>query len=242
MNVDVNHRWNTSEYENRVKQLNRTELHKLYPSESWALYRILPQCKNVLDLGCGNGAMAEITRKISPTTQYTGVDHQENLITKARDIFEFSNFEYSDLIEYLKNSKRFDCIMSWSVIKSFKNWRQILELMIEKTNKFVICDIRVSNTDIEAFDNSVCYADYQGIKGPIVYISYPLFLSGILENKNKLDRVEISGYESEWGKFVHLNENINTETFLIVTVLFKKNNLNKEFEIFERLPQNLLKR
>ncbi len=242
MNVDVNHRWNTSEYENRVKQLNRTELHKLYPSESWALYRILPQCKNVLDLGCGNGAMAEITRKISPKTQYTGVDHQENLITKARDIFGFSNFEYSDLIEYLKNSKRFDCIMSWSVIKSFKNWRQILELMIEKTNKFVICDIRVSNTDIEAFDNSVCYADYQGIKGPIVYISYPLFLSGILENKNKLDRVEIAGYESEWGKFVHLNENINTETFLIVTVLFKKNNLNKEFEIFERLPQNLLKR
>ena len=33
MNVDVNHRWNTSEYENRVKQLNRTELHKLYPSK-----------------------------------------------------------------------------------------------------------------------------------------------------------------------------------------------------------------
>ena len=89
MNVDVNHRWNTSEYENRVKQLNRTELHKLYPSESWALYRILPQCKNVLDLGCGNGAMAEITRKISPKTQYTGVDHQENLIPKLEISLDF---------------------------------------------------------------------------------------------------------------------------------------------------------
>ena len=66
-NKSTDHRWNTKEYEKRTRQLYRTELHKLYPSESWALFRILPLAKSVLDLGCGNGAMASITKKISPT-------------------------------------------------------------------------------------------------------------------------------------------------------------------------------
>ena len=35
------HRWNTNEYEKRTRELYRTELHKLYPSEAWALYRTL---------------------------------------------------------------------------------------------------------------------------------------------------------------------------------------------------------
>ena len=62
-NKSTDHRWNTKEYEKRTRQLYRTELHKLYPSESWALFRILPLAKSVLDLGCGNGAMASITKK-----------------------------------------------------------------------------------------------------------------------------------------------------------------------------------
>ena len=61
-----NHRWNTDVYEDRAKQLYRTELYKLYPSEAWALYPTLAKCKNVLDLGCGNGAMSSIAKKISP--------------------------------------------------------------------------------------------------------------------------------------------------------------------------------
>ena len=37
MTKKQNHRWNTKEYENRTKELYRTDLYKLYPSESWAL-------------------------------------------------------------------------------------------------------------------------------------------------------------------------------------------------------------
>ena len=49
------HRWNTQEFIDRTAKLSRTELHNLYPSEAWALYRVLPKVSNVLDLGCGNG-------------------------------------------------------------------------------------------------------------------------------------------------------------------------------------------
>ena len=121
-----NHRWNTKDYENRTQQLYRTELYKLYPSESWALFRMLPLTKSVLDLGCGNGAMASITKKISPKTKYNGVDHQERLIKQAKKKFPYANFQCENLVDFLKfeKKKKFECVMSWSVIKSFKNWRK----------------------------------------------------------------------------------------------------------------------
>ena len=71
-----NHRWNTNVYEDRAKQLYRTELYKLYLQKP-ALYPTLAKCKNVLDLGCGNDSMSSITKKFPPKIKYTGVDHQE---------------------------------------------------------------------------------------------------------------------------------------------------------------------
>ena len=108
MAIKSNHRWNTEIYEERAKELYRSELHKLYPSESWALYRILPDCKDVLDLGCGIGAMAKIVQQISPNTKYTGMDHQKNLIKKAQIEFPFANFSSGDLLEYIKKCKNYE--------------------------------------------------------------------------------------------------------------------------------------
>lgn len=240
MAVKLDHRWNTGVYEARAKELHRTDLHKLYPSEAWALFRILPYCKDVLDLGCGYGAMANIVKQISPHTHYTGMDHQENLMRKAKVEFPFADFSSGDLIQYIKNSKNFDCVMSWSVIKSFGNWREIISLMIEKANKYVICDIRVVNSDFEAFDETICWADYQGVKGPIVYVNYITYKEALLENKERLSSIEIASYESEWGDYVKLKEGTNPKAFLVVTVLKKKNYVNPgPFNFFERLPGNL---
>lgn len=233
------HRWNTREYEERTRQLYRTELHKLYPSEAWALYRILPQCSTVLDLGCGNGAMAAITRKIAPEAKYYGVDHQAKLIEEASKAFPYADFEASDLAEYLKNCPTYDCIMSWSVIKSFGNWRELIESMLKKARKYVICDIRVANTDFEAFDNTVCWADYGGRRGPIAFVSYPQYRDALLTHKARLDRIEMVAYQSEWGQFVHLRDDLDPDTFIIVSVLVKKDVIRAPFELFERLPNNL---
>lgn len=237
------HRWNTSEYEERTRQLYRTELHKLYPSEAWALYRILPHCKTILDLGCGNGAMAAIAKKIAPGAHYTGMDHQEKLMAEAREAFPFADFESGDLKEYLKSCKPADCVMSWSVIKSFGDWRELIAGMIEKSNGYVICDIRVANTDIEAFDDTVCWADYGGRRGPIVFLNYATYRDALLSFKDQLARVEIAAYQSEWGQYVHFGDGVSPETFLVTSVLTKKGapGLEREepFELFERLPGNL---
>jgi len=237
--MSLDHRWNTREYEERTRQLYRTELHKLYPSEAWALYRILPQCRTVLDLGCGNGAMAAIARQIAPEAKYTGVDHQAKLIEEAGKAFPYADFTASDLIEYLKNCPTFDCIMSWSVIKSFGNWRELIDRMLEKARKYVICDIRVANIEFEAFDDTICWADYGGRRGPIAFLGYPAYRDALLSHEDRLDRIEIAAYQSEWGQFVYLREDLDPDTFLLVSVLVKKGVIGEPFELFERLPGNL---
>ncbi len=238
--MNKNHRWDTKEYEDRAKQLFRTELHKLYPSEAWALFPTLPECKNVLDLGCGNGAMSSISKKISPKIKYTGVDHQEKMINEAKIVFPHSEFYFKNLEKFLLTCGKFDCLMSWSVLKSFENWKDLIGMMISKAERYVIFDLRVANTEKNYFDRDICWADYGGIKGPIMYLNYKTLKKSILEFKENLSDVKIVSYQSEWGKFVHLKKGLNPETFLVTCILKKKNN-NKSFKIFERLPGNLLK-
>lgn len=237
------HRWSTREYEERTRQLYRTELHKLYPSEAWCLFRILPQCRTVLDLGCGNGAMAAITRQIAPDAQYVGNDHQAKLMVEAREAFPYATFETGDLRSFLRNCERADCVMSWSVIKSFADWRDLIAGMLDKANYYVICDIRVANTDFEAFDDQVCWADYGGRRGPIMFLNYSAYRDALLAHSDEIARIEIAGYQSEWGGYVHLKEGLEPETFLITSVLVKKGAPGTEpeapFELFERLPDNL---
>ena len=45
--------------------------------------------------------------------------------------------------------------MSWSVIKSFKNWRKLINSMVDSAKKYVVCDIRVANVEDEFFDENI---------------------------------------------------------------------------------------
>jgi len=240
--MTTDHRWNTDTYEKRTRELYRTELHKLYPSEAWALYRILPQCQDVLDLGCGNGAMAAISRQIAPHAHYTGVDHQARLMNEAKEAFPYASFVASDLGGFLPQSDVFDCVMSWSVVKSFGNWRELIKQMLAHARRFVIFDLRVANTPQEAFDESVCYADYGGRRGPIVLCNYPALRDALLDIGRDCERIEIAGYQSEWGPYVHF-QNIRPDTFLVTCVLHKGTDASTAEragpELFERLPGNL---
>lgn len=235
------HRWNTQHFEKYTSALDRTDLNKLYPSEAWSLYRTISSSKNVLDLGCGNGAMSSICNKINKKIKYFGVDHQLNLIKKANEKFNHSKFLSKDLTKYLnESSKKYDVVMAWSVIKSFKNWKFILKKMINKSKKFVIFDQRVANIKTISFDKKILSANYGGIKGPLLCINYKNLKKEILKHKNKFLKVEFMAYQSEWGKNVFFKNKKNINTF-VVTVLIhlKKNKSDKYQGIYEQLPLNL---
>lgn len=238
------HRWNTKEFEERTRELYRVDLHKLYPSEAWCLYRIMPQCETVLDLGCGNGAMSKIVQQISPKTQYTGMDHQKNLMQQAQKVFPFANYESGDLLSYLESCETFDCIMAWSVLKSFGDWREVLAKMLAKARKYVVADIRIANVEEEIWDQEICYAEYDGRRGPTVVPNYFNLKNALLEHSDELERVELACHQSVFGKFIHF-KGINPKQFISVFVLKKKDTQNSRdtsfCEFYEQVPANLQK-
>lgn len=236
-----NHRWNSKEFIKRTHELYRTELHKLYPSEAWALYRELPNMNDVLDLGCGNGAMCAVTNQISPKTQYTGVDHQEELMKLASSNFPDGKFIASDLENYISGCEKFDCVMSWSVIKSFANWRELIHAMSAKARKRVIFDLRVANVDREVFDDKICWAEYGGIKGAHVITSYSMLRQAIQELSSTVKRAEIAVYESGFGSNVQFS--IPEPEFFLATCVLCINDeplSNAQgVEFYEQLPRSL---
>ncbi len=236
-----NHRWNSPEFLERTNELYRTELHKLYPSEAWALYRVIPGMNDVLDLGCGNGAMCDIIDQISPNTEYTGVDHQEQLMATADCRFPSGNFVACDLEEYISACKRFDCVMSWSVIKSFGNWRSLIEAMCIKARKRVVFDLRVANVNTEVFDDKICWAEYGEVKGAHVITNYSSLKNTIKGLSNIIKRAEIVVYESGFNSNVKFSI-AETRFFLATCVLhIKDSNLTEcnDIDFYEQLPKCL---
>ena len=235
-----NHRWNTQEFIDRTSKLSRTYLHNLYPSEAWALYRVLPGIQNVLDLGCGNGAMASIVNQISKETNYTGVDHQETLMENAKSLFPYAKFYNSDLEDFIQKCQTFECIMSWSVIKSFGNWKEIIKGIVRKASKKVIFDIRVANIDVEVFDDHLCWAQYGNIRGAHLLTNYKELKKTIKSLNKFIKRAEIVAYKSDYGKNVHFGIE-KPDLFLACCVLEMKSQKDSSdvIDFYEQLPNDL---
>ena len=235
-----NHRWNTQEFIDRAAELSRKSLHNLYPSEAWALFRVIPGIQNVLDLGCGTGAMASIINQISKETNYTGVDHQETLVKNATSLFPYAKFYHSDLEDYINKCQTFECIMSWSVIKSFGNWKEIIKEIVKKATKKVIFDIRIANIDVEIFDDSICWAQYGDVRGAHVLTNYTELKRTIKSLDKFIKRAEIVAYKSDYGKNVHYSIK-KPDLFLVCCVLEIKNQRegSHEIDFYEQLPNDM---
>lgn len=220
----MDHRWNTREYESRTQSLGRSSLGQLYPSEAWSLYRAIGDSKSVLDLGCGMGSISSNCNTINSACKYTGVDFQKNVIDMARMKFPFAHFEAMSLLDYLETyDAKFDTVMSWSVLKSFQEWRDIIAGMLARSNKYVLFDLRVIMGGAELFNENVLYAQYGDRKGPILYLGFDVvceYLSVIADELSL--KIEVAGYESEWGKFVHFHEKKLAERTALISVFIEK--------------------
>ena len=194
----ANTRWDTNAYRKRIASLNRVELHQLYPSESWSLYRAIQESKTVLDLGCGNGAKSSVISKISSHVSYTGVDLADSVIQDARQLFPSADFISSDIFDFLQNySNHYDVVMSWSVIKSIRRWKEFLSGMLDRADKYVLFDARFF--DIEpsdpVFDVSLYSAEYGGQATPLMFSSYHSILAYLLDHP-KVHEVQLCAYRS----------------------------------------------
>ena len=238
----MKHRWNTRHYEKYTTSLWRIDLHKLYPSESWAMYRTILKSKTCLDLGCGNGAMSKIVSKINKNCNYTGVDHQENLIKKANKIFKPSKFIFKDVTNFVKtNKKKYDVVMAWSVVKSFLNWKELIDKMIITSKKYVVFDQRVTDYPGVHFNEKILKATYGNVSGPLLSIDYKSLKKYLMQHKKNISRLEIMAYNSNWGKNVKFYKSHKTYVATVLIEIKSNKTKKNKFELYEQLPESLIK-
>ena len=71
--------------------------------------------------------MASITKKNFSKNKIFWCGSSENFNKKGKRIISYAKFEYDNLLEFLKKkAQKFECVMSWSVVKSFENWRDLI--------------------------------------------------------------------------------------------------------------------
>lgn len=129
-----------SEYwENRVEYLKRTrktmwntDYLKFLICDVWQISKPV----EILDCGCGYGALGLILPLLPKGSKYVGVDFSEKLITEAKEIFEKEDYEaafiHSDICE-LQTIKHYDIVISQAVLRHVSNAEIFLQKMIELT-------------------------------------------------------------------------------------------------------------
>lgn len=108
--------------------LNQRSLEKDYST----LVPLLQKGMNVLDVGCGSGAIsAGIACKVGTEGRVVGIDRSEHLIAEGKGLFkETKNLELiqSDLFSF-DSEEKFDLIVSARVLQWLKNPKEALRKM-----------------------------------------------------------------------------------------------------------------
>lgn len=215
--------WLTRGFVRRVAGLDRTRLRDLYPSEAWSLYRVLPRCRTVVDLGCGSGAMSQVVRAISPKTRYLGVDLNPVLIRRAAARYgnAQTRFIQGDLWEFLKGAEASaDGIMAWAVLYACAEFERLISRMIARAKRFVLFDMRVANISETVADIGMAHTVYDGTKGPYVIASFRALLDELRRHGRGLQRAEIAGYDYPVGPAVWMSGRLPQPS--VISVVLEK--------------------
>lgn len=168
-------------------ELNKLELVSGYPHH-WVLFisliKQIENKKNILDIGCGCGAIYELCRKEFPSLEYFGIDYSEDAVKIAKKEFCETCFDVLDVYDLTKDYiKNYDvCVMN-GLLAILPNADEILEnfLKLEPKN-LIIC--RVDYTE------SKPYYEVYNAYGKIQTYKY-------FHNKHKLKEIiERYGYVS----------------------------------------------
>lgn len=211
---------------------NRKKYADLYDSEKHFITKeFISKIGSVLDVGCSTGGISNIFRDFNKDIIYDGLDVSENAILKAKEINSNakSNFYcYDGVAEFPLPHKKYDLVFSSGVMHLIDNYKDILKQMIEKTNKYLLLDFRLTknNTYVGKF-----YFTFSDKKKATNFTNYHVLnfeeLMDIFKSYKELSNINIFGYK---GKASNMSEGID-DVYMLFFKIEKNNNVNNNLKI-----------
>lgn len=163
--------WKNNAVFNKQLELNKRELLN-YPPHWVEFVNILKSLgsKNILDLGCGVGAMSELCKSNIPGIRYTGVDYSDDAIRIARTEWpdnEWFVMSYESLNEEF--CKQFDTLHAGAFLDVLCNGDEVLDLLLSLDVRNVLigrAKVTEKNsyyTTYKAYDEITTYAYHHNL-------------------------------------------------------------------------------
>lgn len=127
------------------KSFHAVELNQEWKVRSASTSRLIHHLRSkkslttVLDLGCGNGWLANILAKNFPTVSISGIDVNEKELMQARNVFGGRpnlNFFYADIFSCSLPRRTFDVIILAAAIPYFENIELLISRLLELLKDF----------------------------------------------------------------------------------------------------------
>lgn len=140
--------WDAEKYNDTFQQALVTHLIEKYGLKA------LFQQTSCLDIGCGSGGVTDLFQKLTNVTKIHGIDISSSMISKAQDVYFFSNemtFEKHSA-EKLQDSNTYDGIISFCTLHWIKHKRCVFKNIFEALKAggcfFATCDASNENTSV----------------------------------------------------------------------------------------------
>lgn len=234
--------WKEKKFVKKIKLLNRNHAYKLYPSESWAILSTLTECKNILDVGCGDGNKFKVLKKLNNKIKYTGIDLNSDLIKIAKKKYKDKNTQFFSMNineDYKSIKKRkYDLIMGWAFFYCLENYKEIIKnLLLNNCKKYLIFDLRMANIKKDIIDKNKSFTFYKNKKNRDVYVissinSFKNFLNSNF--KEIISECLMTGYIFPPSKNVVIEKNL-CDTY-IVSIIIKKGRSKNKINFDIKLP------
>jgi histidinol-phosphate aminotransferase len=212
----------------------RIKYDDLYESEKFFLTKeFISKQDTILDVGCSAGGMSSIIHSLNPNIKYTGLDVSKNAIEKANYIYsdKKTDFYYYDGINEFPLKNRYDLVFCSGVMHLIDNYKFILNGMVEKSNKYLVVDFRV--TTKKSYKGKF-YFSFLDKTNPLNYTNYFVLnfgdLISLFDEYENIKSLNIFGYKGEASS---MSEGIDE-----VYMLFFKIELGKNHEEMKIIFEN----
>lgn len=136
MSIHENSWKNKRVFEQQLK-LNLTELKGPYPSH-WKYFELFikkikkqQKINNIIDIGCGCGAVAKVLYRIDPSINYTGIDYSDEAILIASEQWHYAIFIKKDYRDLTKEEiAQYDIVNASSLHNILENGDKALEFIL----------------------------------------------------------------------------------------------------------------